>query len=186
MIKANQFQELIKQAQNKQLEKQKRIQEDMKLVEDTLNDLYIKIQKCLSEGKNPPKYTEIPKILEKEVQDNLMFEQNFYLDITKNKHTRIYYNKEDFDSRIPSNERYPMTDIDMVNMISDKMRELQCKDGKDIHNKESIKKEKDNVIKKNINYKGMPVTIIGNKEVIDLVDKLNTIYSKEKEGWCLY
>jgi hypothetical protein len=186
MIKANQFQELIKQAQNKQLEKQKRIQEDMKLVEDTLNDLYIKIQKCLSERKNPPKYTEISKILEKEVQDNLMFEQNFYLDITKNKHTRIYYNKEDFDNRIPSNERYPMAD--MVNMVSDKMRELDYREGKKIHNQESIKKdkEKDNVIKKNISYKGMPVTIIGNKEVIDLVDKLNTIYSKEKEGWCRY
>jgi hypothetical protein len=182
MIKANQFQELIKQAQDKQLEKQKRIQEDMKLAEDTLNDLYIKIQKCLEESKNPPKYAEINKVLEKEVQDNLMFEQNFFLDITKNGHTKIYYNKEDFNNRIPNDQKYPM--VDMVNMVSDKMRELKYKEGKKLHNKESIETEKEKSIKKNINFRGMPITIIGDKETMDLVDLLNNTSSKFEKEWC--
>lgn len=45
MIKASQFQERVKSVQ---LEKQKRIQSDAKLIEDALNDLYIKVEKNLS------------------------------------------------------------------------------------------------------------------------------------------
>jgi hypothetical protein len=72
MIKASQFQERVKSVQ---LEKQKRIQSDAKLIEDALNDLYIKVEKNLSLNINPPKFTTISKILEKEIIDNLILNQ---------------------------------------------------------------------------------------------------------------
>jgi hypothetical protein len=99
MLKANKFIELTDTVRRKELEKQKRIQSDMKLVEDALNDLYMKIEKNMELGVNVPKYISVPKILEKEVQDNLVLEQGYFLDVDKRGNTKIYYNKEDFDSR---------------------------------------------------------------------------------------
>lgn len=167
MIKADQFQELINQANQKQVLRQKRIQEDMKLVEDSLTDLYIRVQKCLDDGKNPPKYAEIHKILEKEVQDNLMFEQNFYLDITKTGNTKIYYNKEDFNNRIPQDQQYPLTD--MVDMVSDKMKELRYKEEKQNRHEDSLKGNKTN---DNIKIKE-----------ISLEDAINLIKNKQDLRW---
>jgi hypothetical protein len=167
MIKANQFQELIKQLEQKNIQKQKRIQEDMKLAEETLNDLYIRVQKCLDEGKNPPKYAEIHKILEKEVQDNLMFEQNFYLDITKNGCTNIYYSKEDFNNRIPQDQRYPI--VDMINKVSDEMKEVKYKEQKQKKSDEALKEDK---MESNQNIKE-----------ISLEDAIKLIKNKQDLRW---
>ena len=98
MIKANQFQELTKKYEEKRLEKLKKIQEDTKLVEDTLECLFQKTKKAFEKGIIYTKYAMISKILEKEVQDNLVQEQGYYLNVdTKNKWTYIYYNKNDFE-----------------------------------------------------------------------------------------
>jgi hypothetical protein len=105
MYKAEQFQALTKQYEERQLQKTKRIQEDIKLVEDALENLYIKIQSCIDKEINLPKYAEVNKILEKAVSDDLILNQGFLLDITNDKHTRIYYNKSDFDNKNSSNHK---------------------------------------------------------------------------------
>lgn len=105
MYKAEQFQELTKQYKERQLQKTKRIQEDIKLVEDALENLYIKIQNCVEKEIAPPKYAEINKILEKAVSDDLILNQGFMLDITNDKHTRIYYNKNDFENRVKHDKK---------------------------------------------------------------------------------
>lgn len=99
MYKAEQFQELTKNIREKNLKKQKKIQEDMKLVEDKLNDFYMQLEKSKDLGKQIPKYTRIHKVLEKEVIDELILNQGYFVDLDKWGDTRIYYSKEDFDNR---------------------------------------------------------------------------------------
>lgn len=105
MYKAEQFQALTKQYEERQLQKTKRIQEDIKLVEDALENLYIKIQNCVEKEITPPKYVEVNKILEKAVSDDLILNQGFMLDVTNDKHTRIYYNKNDFVNRVKNDKK---------------------------------------------------------------------------------
>jgi hypothetical protein len=120
MYKAEQFQELTKQYEEKQLQKTKRIQEDIKLVEDALENLYIKIQNCVEKEITPPKYAEVNKILEKAVSDDLILNQKFFLDITNDRHTRIYYNKNDFDNRVKNDNT----------SLNDKQKEFSNKTSK--------------------------------------------------------
>jgi hypothetical protein len=114
---------------NNNYKNKKKIQTDMKLTEDALNDLYIKVQKNIDLGVNPPKYIEIPKMLEKEVQDNLIMEQNYFLDITRNGHTRIYYNKSDFESRenniVKHSSKVPMGEFEKAKSINRDKEEVK-------------------------------------------------------------
>lgn len=79
MRKANEFKERIKSVQEK---KQKIIQQDMKLAEDTLEDFYIKFENKLKMGMIPPKYTVIQKVLCEEV-NKMLIEQGYFLDCNK-------------------------------------------------------------------------------------------------------
>lgn len=178
MRKANQFLELIKQAEEKQLEKQKRIQDDIRISEEALDDLYIRIQNSLNKGTTKPKYADIPKILEKEAQDYLVMEQNYLIDITSNGHTHIYYDKNDFNNRIKNNR------VEFNNKSEEKIKKTV---EEKFDAKEYIKnklQENDKLIEKNINFKGMPITVIGDQDTIDIINKLNSMTDSCKKGWC--
>lgn len=184
MIKANQFQELIKQEQNNQLEKQKRIQEDTRTVEQALEDLYIKVQNSISKGTAKPKYAEISTMLEKEVQDNLVVEQNYFIDIVGIGRTRIYYNKEDFENRNKIQFNTPFKKEESFTDYIENKYGRNLKQKSEVHNEENFKNtQEDELIEKNITFKGMPVTIIGDKNTMDFVDKLNKVCSKLEKGW---
>lgn len=164
MIKANQFQELTNKAKEQQLQRQRRIQQDMKLAEDSLNDLYIKVQKNINLGVTPPVYTEIPKLLEKEVQDNLIMEQNYFLDITKNGHTRIYYNKNDFEDNRENNLNKPL--------INENKKQFEKEyNTKWIDNKEDSKKD-------NSNEDDAYNTVLDLFDCLELLKNKNASYGK--------
>lgn len=98
MIKADLFNELLFEIQKKEKEKQLKIQEDTRLVEEVLDNLYTKVKQASETGSSRPQYAEIHKLLDKEVQENLVMRQGYMLDEVNDK-TRIYYNKEDFNNR---------------------------------------------------------------------------------------
>lgn len=101
MIKAEKFQEQVEGIlKDRQYFERRKIDKDIKLVEDELEDLYEKIERARESNGEIPKYAEVNKILEKPVSDDLILNQGFLLEITNDKHTRIYYSKNDFDNRI--------------------------------------------------------------------------------------
>ena len=101
MIKAEKFQEQVEGIlKDRQDFEKRKINKDIKLVEDELEDLYERIERARESNGEIPKYAEVNKILEKPVADDLILNQGFFLDITNNKHTRIYYNKNDFENRV--------------------------------------------------------------------------------------
>lgn len=101
MIKAEKFQEQVEGIlKDRQDFEKRKINKDIKLVEDELEDLYERIERARESNGEIPKYAEVNKILEKPVADDLILNQGFLLDITNDKHTRIYYNKNDFENRV--------------------------------------------------------------------------------------
>ena len=139
MIKAEKFQEQVEGIlKDRQYFERRKIDKDIKLVEDELEDLYEKIERARESNGEIPKYAEVNKILEKPVSDDLILNQGFLLEITNDKHTRIYYSKNDFDNRI-KNDNTSLNDKQKE--FSNKTSKLSMSDYEKHTSKENLEKE---------------------------------------------
>ena len=72
-----------------------------KMVTDSLNNLYISIERALIQKKIPPKFITVPMVLSEEMFSKLGEEYGYFIDLDVRKgHTRIFYNKKDYDNRL--------------------------------------------------------------------------------------
>ena len=100
--------------------------------------MYEKIERARESNGEIPKYAEVNKILEKPVSDDLILNQGFLLEITNDKHTRIYYSKNDFDNRVKSNN----TSLnDKQKEFLNKANKVSTGDYKNHTSKENLEKE---------------------------------------------
>ena len=103
MLKADVFNNLLielhkKEEEKRKLEQQKQheIQLQMKLVEDSLNDMENKFKQALNGKCEYPKFALIQNILCDEVKKELIMNQGFFINESFGQ-TRLFYNKELFD-----------------------------------------------------------------------------------------
>ena len=103
MFKAEQFNNLLNEVYKKEEEKKKaeqqkqhEIQLQMKLVEDSLNDMENKFKQALEKGNGYPKFALVKFPLCDEVKKELIMNQGYLLDESFGQ-TKIFYNKELFE-----------------------------------------------------------------------------------------
>ena len=103
MFKAEKFNNLLnevhkKEEEKKKVERQKQqeIQLQMKLVEDSLNDMENKFKQALEKGTEYPKFALVKFPLCDEVKKELIMNQGYLLDESFGQ-TKIFYNKELFE-----------------------------------------------------------------------------------------
>lgn len=103
MFKAERFNNLLnevhkKEEEKKKVEKQKQqeIQLQMKLVEDSLNDMENKFKQAVEKGTEYPKFALVKFPLFDEVKKELIMNQGYLLDESFGQ-TKIFYNKELFE-----------------------------------------------------------------------------------------
>ena len=111
MIKAEKFNNLLNEVHKKEEEKKKveqqkqqEIQLQMKLVEDSLNDMENKFKQALEKGAEYPKFALVKFPLCDEVKRELIMNQGYLLDESFGQ-TKIFYNKELFEEYRSSNKQ---------------------------------------------------------------------------------
>jgi hypothetical protein len=77
-------------------QKQQEIQLQMKLVEDSLNDMENKFKQALEKGTEYPKFALVKFPICDDVKKELIMNQGYFLDESFGQ-TKIFYNKELFD-----------------------------------------------------------------------------------------
>lgn len=113
MLKADVFNNLLNEVHKKEEEKRKHkqqkqqeIQLQMKLVEDSLNDMENKFKQALEKGTEYPKFALIKTILCDEVKKELIINQGFFIDESFGQN-KLFYNKELFDEYRTNTKREP-------------------------------------------------------------------------------
>ena len=113
MIKAEKFNSLLNEVHKKEEEKKKveqqkqqEIQLQMKLVEDSLNDMENKFKQALEKGTEYPKFALIKFPICDEVKKELIMNQGYMLDESFGQ-TKIFYNQKLFDEYRSNTKQEP-------------------------------------------------------------------------------
>lgn len=151
MLKAEMFNNLLnelhkKEEEKRRLEQQKQqeIQLQMKLVEDSLNDMENKFKHALEKGAEYPKFALIKNILCDEVKKELIMNQGYFLDESFGQ-TKVFYNKklfneyrnntkqESFKESKLKNKAYEELTKSCLNNKEDKIKTKEYKDINEVY-----------------------------------------------------